>query len=406
MKQSLFKWQGITYQGENIQGELIAKNLIMAKAELRSQAIVIRRIKKINMIELYWRKQIQNKRITLKEQATLSRQLATLIKAGIPLLQSLTILLKQEKKPHLHEKIGKIKHRIEAGNAFHAALREFPHDFDLLYCNMIEAGEQSGTLDTILLRIADYRESMLTLRRKIKKALSYPIIVMLVALCVTLILLIKVIPEFQILFANNNAPLPVFTAFIIHVSTSLREYGLIYFILLVGLFLTIVISKRKSNKMRQLYEKILLHSPGVGPLLKKACTARIMRTLSTLLKAGLPLINALTLAGKISGYSRYEHAMIEAANHIHRGEALHKALSSDNYFSPYMIEMIAVGEETGELETMLMKITEINEADVMLMVDMLGQWLEPLIMSFLGIVIGGLIIAMYLPIFNLGHVIS
>lgn len=344
-------------------------------------------------------------KITTKEITAFTRQLATLAVSGIPLLQSLNIIYKGENNRVLGKIIQGILFSIEKGCSLTVSLGNYPRYFNELYRSLILAGERSGTLDVMLNRITSYQEKNELLVAKIKKALSYPLAIIIVATLITIFLLIFIVPQFQVLFSGLGVPLPPTTVLIIQISNFLQTHGWMLF-MLGSVFVTgfILILKRSVTFSKKI-NSVILHLPLFGRLLKKAILVRFARTLATTFAAGLPLQEALQITSGVTGNPIYQSAILKIRDSIKRGQALHLSLPKE-LFPNLLIQMVAIGEESGTLETMLFKIAEIYEKEVDQTVEGLSSLLEPFIMIFLGLLIGGLVIAMYLPIFKLGFVVQ
>jgi type IV pilus assembly protein PilC len=325
--------------------------------------------------------------------------------AGVTLIQSLEMIGSGHSKMSMRDLLGEITNEVKSGNPLSSALRKHPEKFDDLYCDLVETGEQSGALESIYDRIALYKEKAEALKSKIKKAMFYPIAVLVVAFIVTSILLIFVVPQFEEIFAGFGAELPVFTQFVIALSNGMQNYGPF---IAVGFFIAAILFKKahtKSLSLRDNVDKKILMIPVIGDILRKAAVARFSRTLSTTFAAGVPLISALDSAAGASGNAVFRKAILFVKKEVAGGLQMNVAMRATNIFPPMVTQMIAIGEESGSVDSMLEKIATIYEAEVDDMVDGLTSLLEPMIMAVLGVVIGGLIIAMYLPIFEMGNVV-
>ncbi|OBX50103.1 type II secretion system F family protein [Moraxella nonliquefaciens] len=396
-----FKYSGTNRRGQNVKGELTAKSLELARAQLRKQGIIVQdvRQKPKPLFEM-------KKSIKALDIAIFVRQLATMMKAGVPLTQSFEIVADSLENPSMKELVLKIKADIEAGSNFATALRKHPKYFDDLFCSLVESGEQSGALETMLERVATYKEKSELLKAKIKKAMKYPIAVIIVAIIVTAILLIKVVPVFADLFAGFGAELPTFTQFVVNMSNWMVKYYLLFFIVLAILAVSFTQAKLRSQKFRNFLDKLALKLPIFGDIVYKSIIARFCRTLSTTFAAGVPLIDALdSTAGATNNIVFYE-ATQRIKEDVATGQQMQFAIRSTNLFPSMVIQMVGIGEEAGSLEEMLDKAATYYENEVDNAVDGLTSLMEPMIMAFLGIVIGGLVIAMYLPIFQMGSVVS
>lgn len=396
-----FKYSGTNRRGQNVKGELTAKSLELARAQLRKQGIIVQdvRQKPKPLFEM-------KKSIKALDIAIFVRQLATMMKAGVPLTQSFEIVADSLENPSMKELVLKIKADIEAGSNFATALRKHPKYFDDLFCSLVESGEQSGALETMLERVATYKEKSELLKAKIKKAMKYPIAVIIVAIIVTAILLIKVVPVFADLFAGFGAELPTFTQFVVNMSNWMVKYYLLFFIVLAILAVSFTQAKLRSQKFRNFLDRLALKLPIFGDIVYKSIIARFCRTLSTTFAAGVPLIDALdSTAGATNNIVFYE-ATQRIKEDVATGQQMQFAIRSTNLFPSMVIQMVGIGEEAGSLEEMLDKAATYYENEVDNAVDGLTSLMEPMIMAFLGIVIGGLVVAMYLPIFQMGSVVS
>ena len=395
-----FLWEGTDRKGNKVKGKSMAGNEAQVRAELRRQGVVPSRI----------RKQSQGlfkgaSKVTAGDIAIFSRQLATMLAAGIPLVQSFEIIGNGHENQAMQKLILAIKADVEGGSALAEALAKHPIHFDDLFVNLVEAGEQAGALETLLDKIATYKEKTEAIKKKIKKALTYPAAVLVVAFVVTIILLIFVIPAFEDLFQGFGADLPAFTRFVIDVSQFVRDQGW-YLALLAGAGIyTFFYFKKRSRAMRQFLDRAALKTPIIGPILQKASIARYARTLSTMFSAGVPLVEALESVAGATGNIVYEQGVMQMKDEVATGQRLQQAMENTDLFPNMVIQMIAVGEESGSLDEMSAKVADFYEEDVDNAVDNLSSLLEPMIMAILGILVGGLVVAMYLPIFKMGSVI-
>ena len=399
-KSRLYKWEGTNRQGAVMSGQMSAQDAVLVKTLLRKQGIRPTKVRKQGRALFSI-----NKVIKPMDIALFTRQMATMMKAGVPLLQSFDIIADGVEKTTMRNLIDELKREIAAGQSFTGSLRKHPKYFDQLYCNLVESGEQSGTLETLLDRVATYKEKTEMLKSKIKKAMSYPLAVVAVALIVTGILLIKVVPQFQEVFASFGAELPAFTLFVIGVSEYIQSDG---WILLLGLIATIFIFKRlhrTSIKLRNNIDRVLLKTPVVGNILYKAAVARFARTLATTFSAGVPLLDALESVAGAAGNVVFKTAVLKIKADVSNGMQLNFSMRSTGVFPSMALQMTSIGEESGALDAMLDKVALHYETEVDNAVDGLTALMEPLIMSILGVLVGGLIIAMYLPIFELGAVV-
>ena len=401
-KLSNFKWEGADKKGQRIKGEMSGETQAKIKAQLRKQGISPLKINKIAQPLFGGSK---GKPIEPADVAMFSRQIATMMKAGVPLVQSIDIIATGNEKKSVQDLLLSVKADIESGQTMASALRKHPKYFDDLFCDLVDAGEQSGSLEGMLDRIATYKEKTEALKSKIKKALNYPIAVVVIAVIVTSILLIKVVPQFRDIFSEFGAELPAFTLFVIGISDFMIAYWWIFLFGLIGVGTTYKTMYGKSKAIRDRQDKTLLKAPVIGEILHKAAIARFTRTLSTTFAAGVPLVEALGSAAGASGNALYRDAIITVKNDVTTGMQMNMAMQSTGVFPNMVVQMVAIGEESGSIESMLSKVADIYEQQVDDAVDGLSSLIEPLIMSILGVLVGGLIIAMYLPIFQLGSVV-
>lgn len=398
----VFTWQGVNRKGKKVSGELAAASVLELKAQLRKQGITPGRIKK-KPKPLFGLG--GDKKITPADIATVTRQLATMLTAGVPLVQSIEMIGKGHDNGNMQKLLGDVSLKLSSGIPLSDCLREHPKYFDDLYCDLVASGEQSGALETIFDRIATYKEKAEALKAKIKKAMTYPIAVLIVAGIVTSILLIVVVPVFEEIFAGFGAELPAFTQVVLNISEFMQSY---WYIMLASVFASIFLFKRihqNSQAFRDRIDRIVLKLPVVGDILDKAVVARYARTLSTTFAAGVPLIDALESAAGASGNAVYRDAILEIRSEVAAGMQMNLAMRNSQLFPDMVIQMVAIGEESGAVDDMLAKVANVYEAEVDNAVDNLTALLEPIIMSVLGVVIGGLIVAMYLPIFQIGKVV-
>ena len=400
-KKGTFTYEGIDRRGVKIKGEILSASSAFARAELRKQGINANKVRKKNEISLLSGK----KAIKPGDIAIFTRQLATMMKAGVPLVQSFEIVADGLDNPSMKEVVLRIKTDVEGGTNFAGALRNHPKYFDDLYCSLVEAGEQSGALETMLDRVALYKEKSEALKQKIKKAMKYPATVLVVAAVVTSILLIKVVPTFQELFEGFGAELPAPTLMIIGLSESLQANGFFILVAIAAAIFAFTQARRRSQAFSDQVDKYLLKLPIVGDITFKATIARYARTLATTFAAGVPLIDALEACAGATGNAVYRKAVYKIKDDVSTGQQLQFAMRATGVFPSMALQMTAIGEESGSLDAMLSKVAQYYEDEVDNAVDGLTSMMEPLIMSFLGIVIGGLVVAMYLPIFQMGAVV-
>jgi type IV pilus assembly protein PilC len=398
-KQFPFLWEGKDRKGNRLKGRGLAKSEMEMRADLRRQGIAASKVKKES--NLFKREG----KVNAEDIAIFARQLATMLTAGIPMVQAFEIIGVGHDKPAMQKLVLSIKSDIETGNALNQALAKHPLYFDDLFVNLVEAGEHAGALETVLEKVATYKEKTEALKKKIKKALFYPAAVLAVAVIVTVILLLFVIPQFESLFKGFGADLPAFTAMVIAMSRWMQENGWLLLIIVGGAAFTFGYFYKRSRPMRQFIDRMSLQIPVIGPILKKAAIARFARTLATMFGAGVPLVEAMKSVAGATGNIVYQDAVLRMRDEISTGMRMQRAMENTGLFPNMVVQMIAVGEESGSLDDMASKVADFYEADVDAAVDGLSSLLEPLIMVILGVLVGGLVIAMYLPIFKLGAVI-
>lgn len=396
-----YRWEGVNASGQLSNGVIDARNITIAKARLRHQGMIIRKISKKRR-PLFDRK---NKKITQSDITVFSRQMATMIGAGIPIIQSFDIVARGQSNNRMKKQIESIKKDVESGTTLAESLHKFPLFFNVLFCHLVDAGEKSGSLDMMLDKVATYKEKVETIKKKIKKALTYPIAVLVIALIVTAVLLIFVVPQFESLFKSFDADLPVFTRAVISLSQGFQHDWYLVFGALVSAVYSLVYARNHSLHFAQTIEKMLLKVPMIGTILAQAAIARFTRTLSITFAAGLPLVEALDAVSGATGNIVYANASMKIKEEISNGIQMHLAMENTNLFPSMAIQMVAIGEESGTLEKMLSKVADFYEEAVDNSVDALSSLLEPMIMIVLGTLVGSLVIAMYLPIFKLGSVI-
>ena len=395
-----FNWEGTDKKGKRIKGQTIAANDALVRAMLRKQGITP--VKVAQQSALF---KPRKKKITSGDIAIFSRQLATMMKAGVPLVQALQLVAQGHENPSVRELVTTVKLDIEAGGTLAEALGKHPVYFDDLFVNLVEAGEKSGTLEALLDKVALYKEKTEALKAKIKKAMFYPSAVIVVAFIVTGILLYFVVPQFQSLFQGFGADLPAFTLFVIGLSEFLQAWWwAILGIIGISAFSLINAHKRSKN-FRRLLHRLQLKLPIVGDIFYKGSVARFTRTLSTMFAAGVPLVEALESVAKASGNIVFEEATMEIREQVATGIQLQLAMNQTGLFPNMAVQMIAIGEESGSLDAMCAKVADYYEAEVDNQVDALSSLLEPLIMAIIGVLVGGLVVAMYLPIFKLASVV-
>lgn len=400
IKTSTFSWEGKDRKGNKLSGETGGQSVVLVKAQLRKQGISPTKVRK-KSASLF----SAGKRIKPMDIALFARQMATMMKAGVPLLQSFEIIGEGLDNPNMRKLVDDIKQHVAAGNSFAAALRTRPLYFDDLFCNLVDAGEQAGALENLLDRVATYKEKTEALKAKIKKAMNYPIAVVCVAVIVTCILLLKVVPQFEAVFANFGAELPAFTQMVVGLSRGLSEWWYFFIAGLAGTVFCFTETKKRSGKFRDWLDRVALKAPVVGDIIYKSSVARYARTLATTFAAGVPLVEALDSVAGATGNIVFKNAVNKVKQDVTSGMQLNFSMRSTGVFPSMAIQMTAIGEESGALDVMLDKVASYYEAEVDNAVDGLTALMEPLIMSVLGVLIGGLIIAMYLPIFQLGNVV-
>lgn len=399
-KVSAFKWEGTDKKGSKITGEINGTSLALVKAQLRKQGINPIKVKK-KSISLF----SKEKKIKPLDIAIFTRQMATMMKAGVPLLQSFDIISEGVDNPNMRKLVDDVKQDVAAGNSFATSLRKRPDYFDELYCNLVDSGEQAGALETLLDRVATYKEKTEALKAKIKKAMNYPIAVVMVAIIVSLILLIKVVPQFDDVFKNFGAELPAFTLMVIGISNVVQEwwYAMIGAMFIAGLSLGQ--AHKRSEKFRDWLDRTVLKIPVVGDILYKSAVARYARTLATTFAAGVPLVDALDSVAGATGNIVFKQAVNRVKQDVSTGMQLNFSMKATGVFPTMAVQMTSIGEESGALDVMLDKVATFYESEVDNAVDGLTALMEPMIMAVLGVLIGGLVIAMYLPIFQLGSVV-
>ncbi|MBS3805554.1 MAG: type II secretion system F family protein [Oleiphilaceae bacterium] len=399
-KLSAFVWEGKDRKGNKTKGEISGSNLALVKAQLRKQGIIPAKVKR-KPKPLFG----GSKKITPFDIAMFTRQLATMMKAGVPLVQSFDIVADGLENKGLQELILAIRNDVSAGTSFAGSLKRHPKYFDDLYCNLVESGEKAGALEQMLERIATYLEKTEILKKKVKKAMTYPIAVIVVAIVVTAILLVKVVPQFESLFAGFGADLPVFTQFIIGISEWMQKWWFMVLLGIVGSIFLFKEAKRKSAKFSDLVDKYVLKLPIVGEILDKSAVAKFGRVLSTTFASGVPLVDALESVAGATGNAVYRDAVLQIKNDVSSGTQLQASMRQTGVFPVMAVQLTAIGEESGNLDDMLARVAEHYEAVVDDMVDNLTALMEPMIMVVLGVLVGGLIIGMYLPIFQMGQVV-
>lgn len=399
-KISVYAWEGTDRKGTKVTGELSGQNPALIKAQLRKQGINPARVRK-KSTSLF----NTGKRIKAQDIALFTRQMATMMKAGVPLLQSFDIISEGFDNPAMRTLVDEVKQEVAAGNSFANALRKKPRYFDELYCNLVDAGEQAGALDTLLERVATYKEKSESLKAKIKKAMTYPLVVVCVAMIVTGILLVKVVPQFQSVFEGFGAELPAFTVMVIGLSRFMQDGWWVMIGVLMAAFFGVRHAFKTSQGFRDRTDTWLLKLPLVGTLMYKSAVARFARTLSTTFAAGVPLVEALESVAGATGNIVFKRAVLRIKQDVSTGMQLNFSMRTSGIFPNMAVQMTAIGEESGALDDMLDKVAGFYEDEVDNMVDNLTSLMEPFIMVVLGVIVGGLVVAMYLPIFQLGSAI-
>ena len=397
-----FTYEGLDRKGKKTKGEMSGKNVALVKAQLRKQGINVNKIHKKTTNPLA---SFSKAKIKPMDVAIFTRQLATMMKAGVPLVQSFEIVAEGLDNLSMREVVNGIKNEVEGGNTFAGAIQKYPLYFDPLFCSLVESGEQSGALETMLDRVAQYKEKSELLKQKINKAMKYPISVIFVAIIVTVILLLKVVPVFQDLFSSFGAELPAFTMMVINMSKWLQDYWFVLLIVILGIGGGFSEAKKRSTAFNNMLDRLALKAPIVGELVYKSTVARFARTLSTTFSAGVPLVDALVSCAGATGNVVYRDAVLKIRDEVSTGQQLGFAMRQSGIFPSMALQMVSIGEESGALDAMLDKVATHFENEVDNAVDGLTSMMEPLIMAVLGVLIGGLVIAMYLPIFQLGSVV-
>lgn len=398
---TVFLWQGRDKRGVKLKGQQIAASPNLVRAELRRQGINPISVKKKSKPLLGG----AGSRITSKDITYFSRQLATMLKSGVPLVTAFQIISGGLKNPRMRTVADKIRAEVEGGGSLHEALAQYPVQFDELYVNLVAAGEGAGVLDTILDNIASHKERIESIKGKIKKALYYPAAVIAVAIIVTSILLIFVIPQFEAIFISFGADLPAFTKMVVSASKFMQSKGVYVLLLLVAIIVGIIMAKKRSKKFSHFIDRMSLKIPIVGPILEQAAIARFCRTLAITFAAGVPLVEALKIVSGATGNAVYDDAAMQIRSDVQVGHQLQLAMQQTEVFPTMVVQMAAIGEEAGSLDAMLVKVAEAYEEEVNNAVDALSSLLEPAIIVFVGVLVGAMVIAMYLPIFKMAAVI-
>lgn len=398
VKQIPFVWEGVDRTGKKVKGEMLAAGEAVVRQALRRQGITVQKVRKQSVFA-------RTKTITEKDVALFTRQLATMLKAGVPLLQAFDIVARGHSNPALQRLLGEIKSEVEAGSGLSQAFRKYPKYFDDLYCNLLQAGEQAGILEGVLDRIATYKEKMLAIKGKIKSALTYPVVVIVIAFVITAGIMLFVVPAFKELYGQSGAKLPALTALVIQVSDIFTEWWYLIFGSIIAAVIGIRQALRRSPKLQAQVDRWSLQLPVFGPLIEKATVARWSRTFSSMFAAGVPMVEALDSVAGAAGNAVFAEATYKIRNDVSTGVSLAASLQSVGVFPNMLIQMVAIGEESGSLDTMLTKVADYYEREVDEAVASLSSLMEPMIMVILGGLIGIIVVAMYLPIFKMGSTI-
>lgn len=396
-KQINWIYEGRDHRGQRIRGRLMASTLTLARAELRRRGVAPTKVHR--------ERQKSGKRIKPADIAYVSRQLATMLAAGVPMVETFRVLAQGNDNPNMRQLMLGIGADVEAGTSLSDALAKHTKYFDELYVSLVATGEQSGKLEELLHRVATYKEKTEELKRKVKKALMYPAAVVVAAIVVTAILMVFVIPRFKGFYADFGATLPALTRWVIAVSDSMVHIGWLYLLIIIGIIMGLVMGRRRSPKFHRFQDRMLLKIPVIGMIMRKSAVARFARTLGIVQSAGVPMVEGLVTVANATGNTIYQDAVMRVSQQVAGGQRIARALDETSIFPAIVTQMIGIGEESGEIDKMASKVAEFYELEVDTLVDGLSQLLEPLIMAILGVVVGTLVIAMYLPIFNLGNVV-
>lgn len=402
-KTESFAWEGVNKQGNPVKGVMEGASIPLIKAELRRQGVSPSKVKK--KPKPMFGGVATKKKITTKDITIFARQLATMMSAGVPLVQSFDIVAKGHENPSMQTLLMTVKGSVEGGSSLAESLAKHPKHFDNLFCNLVNAGEQAGILEGLLHRLATYMEKTESIKAKVKKAMFYPMAVLVIAIIITAILLIFVIPQFESMFNSFGGELPALTRFVIDLSEFFQAW---WFAMLAGVVGTVfVIKKLKETSLQfnRILDRVILKIPAIGPILEKAVIARYARTLSTMFAAGVPLVEALNTVSGTVGNSLYGEAIVVMRDEVATGQQLTVSMKQAELFPNMVLQMVSIGEETGALDGMLAKVADFYEEEVDDAVEGLSSLLEPMIMAILGVLIGGLVIAMYLPIFKMGQMV-
>lgn len=397
-----FVWEGTDKRGIKMKGEQLAKNANLLRAELRRQGINPGQVK-VKPKPLFG---AAGKPVSPKDIAFFSRQMATMMKSGVPIVSALEIIGSGHKNPRMKKMVDTVRTDIEGGSSLYEAISRHPVQFDELYRNLVRAGESAGVLETVLDTIASYKENIEALKGKIKKALFYPAMVLAVAFLVSTILLVWVVPQFEEVFQSFGADLPAFTQMVVNLSRFMVSWWWLMAIVMIGSVVAIAMTYRRSEKMQHTVDRLILKVPVIGQIMHNSAIARFARTTAVTFKAGVPLVEALGIVAGATGNKVYGDAVLRMRDDVSVGYPVNMAMKQLNLFPHMVIQMTGIGEEAGALDAMLFKVAEYYEQEVNNAVDALSSLLEPMIMVFIGTLVGGLVIAMYLPIFKLGAVVG
>ncbi|MCH1908527.1 type II secretion system F family protein [Stenotrophomonas sp. Y6] len=397
-----FVWEGTDKRGAKMKGEQDARNANMLRAELRKQGITPTVVKP-KPKPLFG---ASGKAIKPKDIAFFSRQMATMMKSGVPIVTALDIISSGHKNPRMAKLVGQIRADLEGGSSLYEAISKHPVQFDELYRNLVRAGEGAGVLETVLETIANYQENIETLKGKIKKALFYPAMTIAVALIVSAVLLVFVVPQFEQVFSSFGADLPIFTQMIVAASRFMVSWWWLILLVTVGAVVGFVFALKRSPRMQHTMDRLILKVPVIGQIMHNSAIARFSRTTGVTFRAGVPLVEALGIVAGATGNKVYEEAVLHMRDDVAVGYPVNMAMKQVNVFPHMVIQMTAIGEEAGALDTMLFKVAEYFEQEVNNAVDALSSLIEPMIMVFIGVIVGGMVIGMYLPIFKLASVVG
>ena len=402
LEKTTYLWVGKDKKGVPVKGEMEATNTAIVRSQIRRRGIIVKSVKKKKASSALFGK---STRIPAKEIAVFSRQMATMIAAGVPIVEAVDMIGSGHANPAMQDMLKAVKTDIETGSTFTDSLRKFPNHFDRLYCSLIDAGEQAGILETLMNEIAIYKEKFESVKAKIKKALFYPIAVVAIAIVVTFILMIFVIPQFESLFQGFGADLPAFTQVVLSISAVVQDKWWLFLIIIFAWIYGFITAKKRSEPFANLVDKVLLQFPVVGDLLHKATVARFSRTLGTMFAAGVPLVDALESVSSAAGNVVYGKAILRMREEVSIGMPLNVAMAETGIFPHMVVQMLRVGEQTGAIDSMLNKVADFYEEEVDTAVESMSSLMEPFILVILGGLIGSLVVAMYLPIFKLGAVV-